>query len=172
MECHDNLCNNCADAHRRTKVTRHHKIATFDQIQLGRFDADIRDFQNIECETHAEEDIKYLCKKCDLLICRECKVSEHEKHSCFDLDEALDRFKTKNVPVLDRVKEKCTGLENYVQFLDGYRKHVTENADHVIEAINEHAQKLHKMVDEYKDNMTTNIRKAVKEDHKMVWTFF
>jgi hypothetical protein len=35
LECKDDMCNNCADAHRKTKITRNHHVIPFKQILHG-----------------------------------------------------------------------------------------------------------------------------------------
>ena len=172
MECHDNLCDACADAHRRTKLTRHHKIASFEHLQRGEHDDDVREFQAIECHTHSDEQLKYMCRKCDQLICRECKVSaEHDKHACFELSDAVERFRSRTEPVLQRLWDKHHGLQQYRQFLDGYNKHVSDNADNVIARITAHADKLHAMVDEHRDRLISKIKEAKHEDEIQVRNF-
>ena len=164
------MCDACADAHRRTKLTRHHKIVTLEQLQRADFNvADVREHQYIECSTHCDEPLKYLCRKCDQLICRECKVSaEHDKHACFELSDAVERFRSRTEPVLQRLWDKHHGLQQYRQFLDGYSKHVSDNADNVIARITAHADKLHAMVDEHRDRLISKIKEAKHEDEIQV----
>ena len=166
------MCDACADAHRRTKLTRHHKIVTIEQLQRADFNvADVREHQYIECSTHCDEPLKYLCRKCDQLICRECKVSAaHDKHACFELGDAIDRFRTKTEPLLQRLHDKHDGLQKYVQFLAGYSKHVNDSAHDVTAQITCHAEKLHRLIDEYKDSMIQRIQDAQREDEALVGT--
>ena len=61
-------------AHHKTKVTRSHKTAPFKEIREGKYDLDIRQYQRIRCPRHKDDKLTMYCVKCDLLVCRECKI--------------------------------------------------------------------------------------------------
>ena len=75
------------------QVTRYHRVVSYSDIRQGHFDHDIRCNQSLRCRKHAGEEVKFFCRNCEEVICRECRVSVHDKHQCTDLDQASDRYR-------------------------------------------------------------------------------
>ena len=168
MECQDNMCTSCTEAHHRTKLTRHHKVAPYKEIHSGKYDSDIRTFQPLKCETHVDEDIKFYCKNCDELICRECKVSKHEKHSYSSLTDTCGLHKSKVKTLLESTKGKIPSIEQYIAFLAEYMGHVEQFEKKLVGEVEEQARVLHEVVDRHKAAALRQINAAASQELERV----
>jgi hypothetical protein len=83
-ECTEWLCEPCAQAHRRVKVTKDHTVEPIDQVatnsmQGGAVMAGLRR-RGLLCPVHLQEQLKLYCDTCSRLTCRDCQLVEHKDH--------------------------------------------------------------------------------------------
>ncbi|KAL4216899.1 Acid-sensing ion channel 2 [Mactra antiquata] len=160
LECHDNMCQNCTGAHHRTKVTRTHKVIPYAQVQKGLYDKDIREYQAQYCNKHDEEPLNIFCEKCELLICKECKVSNHDNHKWSPADKAVKKYETQLSNLLKGLQQQIPAVHKYVQFLLNYEKSVESSKDKLISNITKQADMLHEMIEQEKTNSIDAIKEA------------
>lgn len=102
-ECKEFLCDKCAAAHRRVRVTREHHIISIKELST-------EDNNNLcspdSCAEHNGEELAYFCLTCDKLICRQCTIVSHPKttHAFEPLKEASDKHRQEVTELLDTVK--------------------------------------------------------------------
>ena len=148
LECQDDMCNACTGAHRRTKITRTHQVAPYEQIQNGRYHHDIRSFQQVFCRKHSEEPLTIFCFKCDQLICRECKVSKHDDHNWSELEKAALTFREQFEELLRNVKEKVPTLVEYTDHVEIYKDQVIDLKEKLVTDIQRQAEKIKGLIDQ------------------------
>ncbi|KAK3602168.1 hypothetical protein CHS0354_013235 [Potamilus streckersoni] len=121
LDCEENLCQPCCYVHEKLKVSRHHKVrdlGTLDFAMKGK----IR--QRTFCDQHPEEEIKLICRDCNILICVICKAVDHENHATKTVVDAAaemkKRLQTKMTSCSDKLrnisasKEKAEQLERSI----------------------------------------------------------
>ncbi|KAK3602167.1 hypothetical protein CHS0354_013234 [Potamilus streckersoni] len=121
LDCEENLCQSCCYVHEKLKVSRHHKVrdlGTLDFAMKGK----IR--QRTFCDQHPEEEIKLICRDCNILICVLCKAVDHENHATKAVVDAAAEMKktlqTKMTSCSDKLrnmsasKEKAEQLERSI----------------------------------------------------------
>ncbi|XP_052813389.1 E3 ubiquitin-protein ligase TRIM71-like [Mya arenaria] len=150
LDCHDNMCQSCTGAHHRTKVTRLHKVVPYEQARKGLNDIDIRQYQIQTCPTHKEEPMSMFCERCEVLICKECKVSSHDNHKWCDTEKAKLRYEVQMKNLLKGIQNQIPTIHNYLQFLSNYDASIVRNREKTIGDIKSHTEKLHKFIDEQK----------------------
>ena len=168
LECQDNLCDTCVEAHRRTKLTRAHKLAPISDMRRGNYDSDIRAFQLIPCDLHRDEVVRYFCGRCEKLICRECKVSGHENHHCSDLKYICDTYKNKARTLIEGIKHNVPNIEAFLKFLQEYSVQVESKQLELVQGITKQADILHQLIDEYKNRMINEVNKACSSEKKLI----
>ncbi|XP_067930755.1 E3 ubiquitin-protein ligase TRIM56-like [Watersipora subatra] len=162
LQCQDNLCQNCASAHRKTKITRGHILAPFDQIKLGKYDSDLRQLQKVNCNRHPLQACTKYCHNCNSLFCADCK--EHERHNVVDIED-------KSLTEVDLVTDLNDTINLVLpvhmeqqQSLQGLSDSLEEKHENIKEMINERADLLHKLIDSQKnvmlEDLTTYVSKS------------
>ena len=112
------VCEQCEQVHKNFKGFEDHEIVDFDTLQ-----GDIRRYGKVttaqqKCTTHAEK-LKYYCRTCQHLICRDCfNIGEHKEHKYENISQSKKtRFET---------------LETSLKVLrDSCQKRVTDGIDKV-----------------------------------------
>lgn len=101
VDCKTAICKNCEEQHSLFAILKSHSIVrsdTLDQQKLQKLKASSAVPM---CDLHAPEKLRFYCKSCCKLICRECIVILHPKpdHACVeaasqfeDVKGALSKF--------------------------------------------------------------------------------
>ncbi|XP_013402010.1 tripartite motif-containing protein 3 [Lingula anatina] len=160
LECQDDMCDHCTEAHKRTKLTRNHKVAPFKEMQLGKYDEDIRSNQQIQCPQHKKEPITLFCTQCQQLVCRECKVHAHDSHTWSSLQEAGQQYGARIQTLLDTIKNKIPGIEEYLNYMETYTSELDKKRTKTNETIEEQAETLKAMIDDHKNGLLKEVNDA------------
>jgi len=89
-DCSEWLCEPCAQAHRRVKVTKEHSVVPIDKMSpnasaaaaSGNLSAatSASKHRSLMCPTHPREPLILYCESCVKLTCRDCQLGEHRDH--------------------------------------------------------------------------------------------
>ncbi|CAC5403839.1 TRIM56 [Mytilus coruscus] len=156
LDCNDDMCSNCSDAHRRTKITRNHSVIPFKQIQNGLYDHDMRSHQARPCTKHGDQ-MDFFCEICEILICPQCKNEEHDSHRSIKFDDALPRYKRHINGLLEGIQGRIPSIADYVKYLKSYKNSLKESKQKLTENLETQAKTLHQFIDSYKSEMLEKI---------------
>ena len=87
-DCSEWLCEPCAQAHRRVKVTKDHNVESIGQLSASAAGssshplaaAGVSKRRSLMCPSHPNELLKLYCETCVKLTCRDCQLAEHRDH--------------------------------------------------------------------------------------------
>ena len=88
IDCNEWLCDPCAQAHRRVKVTKDHNIEPVSQLTASAAASPASSLAVISaskrhllmCPVHPKEQLKLYCETCVKLTCCDCQLREHRDH--------------------------------------------------------------------------------------------
>ncbi|XP_078524583.1 E3 ubiquitin-protein ligase TRIM56 [Lissotriton helveticus] len=120
LDCSDNMCHTCASGHRCSRLTHDHQIVDIHDYLAGKYDVEIRKRHAVKCQIHKGEHLRFQCKSCCSVICRECRLDEHFNHECLSLSEAVEIHK----PV---IQELLKGVEGNLQLISKVKTAMEEN---------------------------------------------
>ena len=79
--CHHLLCKPCHDNHKRNKILQHHQIVGLDKESLKLLPSITKPTEHLCSQPlHEKEELKFCCKTCQLLTCRDCTLVLHKDH--------------------------------------------------------------------------------------------
>ena len=112
MDCDHFLCDDCQRAHQRLIAMSSHQIVIISDLQSGKitFKSKLRNAVH-KCSKHADQNLCFFCKTCDILICTTCTVLDHSKpdHSYMDIETAMDTCRSEITNLMSRA-EGCQAL--------------------------------------------------------------
>jgi len=89
-DCSEWLCEPCAQAHRRVKVTKEHSVVPVEKMSPSAAAASTSGNLSVAttasklrllmCPTHPKEPLILYCETCVKLTCRDCQLGEHRDH--------------------------------------------------------------------------------------------
>ncbi|XP_013421553.1 tripartite motif-containing protein 2-like [Lingula anatina] len=171
LNCSEYLCNPCAKYHIRFKMSSNHKVYTFEQLRSGEHHQELQEFQSVFCPVHKEEPIRYFCLKCQMPICRDCKVLTHDEHKCTSLDTAIETVKPKLASMLEKLDDKISIQENDLTILQAVLRDHDTNTSCVMKDISDHSRHLQQQIQQQEKKLLQEVQE-VSEAHKKNITLY
>lgn len=113
LECEEFLCADCTQAHRRVKFTREHQILSLEEFVDRTNPKDESLFTT--CGRHNAENVDMYCKSCDLLTCKDCRMTiDHAGHEVISLQNAIDSTKPTLLTLLEATQKNIPALQKSV----------------------------------------------------------
>jgi tripartite motif-containing protein 2/3 len=83
VQCAEFMCEVNAKGHRKSKVSRDHDVQTIAEFKSGAAAPRKASTRTVYCAAHPSpspfHELTLFCKTCDVAICRDCIIEEHEK---------------------------------------------------------------------------------------------
>lgn len=167
--CANFLCDACNHAHRTMRCFEDHEVVPLESKGTIH--------KPLYCNVHATESLKYFCYRCEIPVCNECLISDHnatehryevineaEKHMRTEVETLLKDTRTK----VDHCNEESSKLESSLQELqqqhDSARSEINKAYDVLISAIKKRKEQA--MVE--LDNLHTEREiKIMEQSHQM-----
>ena len=111
--CAMNYCDNCLNKHGKNPVFKNHQVVNSNDRDRS---------AQMVCRVHSDEQGRYFCKTCEMVVCTICIVQGHDGHNVTDIDELLkqqqqDIHNLKNVVEtrLSMLQRKAKDMEDLRQ---------------------------------------------------------
>jgi vacuolar-type H+-ATPase subunit I/STV1 len=169
-ECDECMCSKCFQHHVKRKLSRNHVLSPLGKnVSQGKQQAE----SNEKCKTHVRENVKYYCRKHDIVTCGDCIVGDHqgckldfisnlanqfENSSEFkDIVQKIEKLEAaqkENKTQIDRNrKENKACLDTALAEIKKFRKDINEHLDKVETEIIFEANKMAKQNDDILDQL-------------------
>ena len=88
LVCKENMCNTAAQIHKRSKLSRDHRVVTFKELKANPQLASI----SVLCPEHNDQ-FRFFDENCGHVICRDCYALNHNGHKCVVVAEAASKYR-------------------------------------------------------------------------------
>ena len=88
LVCKENMCNTAAQIHKRSKLSRDHRVVTFKELKANPQLASI----SVLCPEH-NDPFRFFDENCGHVICRDCYALNHNGHKCVVVAEAASKYR-------------------------------------------------------------------------------
>lgn len=109
LDCHQRICDGCADIHRKLKVTRLHNIIPLSGDETAEVE-EMMQKSVMNCGQHPDERINLFCRTCKTVICTVCYATKHREHECDDVAAVSKEFRKL---ICDDVAQVGKTVHNY-----------------------------------------------------------
>ena len=116
--CNCLLCEECAALHKKWKDFRGHQLKEIGQLESS----DVEDYSrktNV-CKDHDDE-FRFFCDACQICICRDCAILDHDDHKKISLEKGLENKTTEIENKIREVQENGSHLRNKKESLEKRR---------------------------------------------------
>jgi hypothetical protein len=83
VQCAEFMCETNAKGHRKSKISRDHDVQTIAEFKAGAAAPRKVSTRTVYCSAHSSpspfHELTLFCKTCDVAICRDCIIEDHEK---------------------------------------------------------------------------------------------
>ncbi|XP_077994408.1 E3 ubiquitin-protein ligase TRIM71-like [Glandiceps talaboti] len=113
VDCNLNFCPNCTKTHRRMAMTRNHNVVELEEFKEVKTTSRLLRQQNVYCNIHPENAVKYFCETCQVTMCTDCAMIKHrsEKHVHRELKDVADEYITKLTELVAKLRRKEKEME-------------------------------------------------------------
>ncbi|XP_071499008.1 tripartite motif-containing protein 2-like [Diadema antillarum] len=150
QDCEEELCFDCAGAHRRLRVTKSHKLTTLDEYQASgmRVDCDFAKQEDKMCRSHRGNPLEFFCQSCDIPICRLCMLKDHHigQHVHISFGEAAALRRESLGTLASRAKEKVSVLRDAMMIFKETQRRLKLNRERIESQIKQRKQKMIEMI--------------------------
>lgn len=176
-DCDEYYCSTCLKTHTTMKISKHHR---FLDLIFTKDEKTIKFRKTTYCQYHPREEVKFICKDCNGMICVICLLTEHTEHISAGLAaEAVEKRQLMSTLIeqlsnyRDRMGRHLETLASfeiiYEKFVGRQKTELSKFVEKAVEAIRERERGLQhdlaKRKKESRRNMKTT-RKIIKtKDH-------
>ncbi|XP_038069331.1 E3 ubiquitin-protein ligase TRIM71-like [Patiria miniata] len=120
LDCKENICQKCQEAHQFLRYTKDHRIIPAEDVDKSRYvPTDVTKNVAPKCTKHIEQPLCFHCETCDTLICSMCAATEHRsaEHNFICITDAIESFRESVNDILqnfDKSKEQFASNEDSI----------------------------------------------------------
>ena len=147
-DCGVFLCPDCSSAHQRSADSRSHHVVALASCVLSadQGSLDLQRERKVYCALHPKEDLNLFCRDCDIAICRECAIWDHNGHS---VGTSASEYPVQRSSLCDALK----GAEHNIRSL----LHQENEAQLAMDSLDERALGISRDVDAAFDLMVSKV---------------
>ncbi|KAJ7332856.1 hypothetical protein JRQ81_015036 [Phrynocephalus forsythii] len=146
LDCKDFLCQTCSQGHCCSRLTLHHKVVKVEDFLAGHYDTEMRFLQELCCQEHPQEALRFFCDACNVPICRDCHM--------------LDHFQHKVVSMASAVQQEQPSVEHLIKTLQGTIASISEQekaAEAAMDKLNAEGERIKEKICRYVEDAITYI---------------
>ena len=153
-DCCEFLCKSCREFHRRSKRTLKHEVHEISEKKRTNFTQSMksREFYCTEPK-HENEVLKFYCKTCDQLICRDCVLIKHKAHEHTDLSEIAKEQRGEMKSLLEPASEAMVTLDDAMGSSDKMMQRVQSRSKLVDDSLENVFGQLHDAIEKRKSEL-------------------
>ncbi|XP_060083259.1 E3 ubiquitin-protein ligase TRIM33-like [Ylistrum balloti] len=143
VDCDENMCLSCKNVHQKMKATKLHKLVLLAEHEKVLSESLLR---QCTCPEHANEEMCFVCKPCNALLCMQCKES-HLDHKLEDVTMTAKVRKEELSRLADGVRSYLPYIKNNMKKADKESEKLRKDTDKTKQHIMDTAETLKKEID-------------------------
>ena len=167
-DCDQFACDTCTAIHASITVSKSHTVLSLQNTKTAGKNAAVLVTKERYCSTHKEEKIRFFCTKCSTVICRDCKLTSHERHATTDLSEKSSEAKQLVLKVTERSRNNLEPqLRQALQEAQNQRKKVEASKKTILGTLERRAEELKREIDESLTNAKQKLNQETADVDKI-----
>ncbi|XP_013402463.1 tripartite motif-containing protein 3-like [Lingula anatina] len=179
--CHSQVtqfyCQNCKHFFCENCRQKQHDAMVFLQghtmIAVSELSKHVQDMKGVTllCDKHEEEKLKFYCTDDDVVVCRDCILTKHNKHTCVDITDIAETHKeeiesafnnlSKNISLFENAESEISMQQKAA--LDDVSKTVTDIEQQEVDIIEEVQRISAQLIAEAKDHASKLVKSLEAE---------
>ncbi|CAI5777375.1 E3 ubiquitin-protein ligase TRIM56-like [Podarcis lilfordi] len=135
LDCKDFLCQICSQGHCCSRLTLHHKVVNLEEFLAGHYDTEVRFLQELWCQDHPQEALRFFCDTCSMSICRDCRMLDHFQHKVVSMSSAVQRKRPSVEQLIKSLQGTITCISEQEKAVEEAMDKLKVESEHVKEKI-------------------------------------
>jgi len=110
------------------------------------------------CKKHKGE-VRFFCEKCQICICRDCAILEHQDHSKISLEEGLDNNKSEIETRMRKVEASGSRVMTHKDFLEKRKLKVNNSIEEATREVKRVAERCILLIRQHEASVTERLAK-------------
>ncbi len=164
--CNLPLCDDCQRHHAMSKKTKEHMLVPVKDVrgQSSNSSSDDTGYEGVvhqtwNCDAHTESKVCIYCIKCDMVICRDCALVDHNDHNKQFADKAIGE--TENRPKLQKrlgeTHEVQTSFKQAIQELNEMKKSLGKSKEDTAQAVARRYEEIKEELDRQREDLLRKV---------------
>ena len=167
IECTIFLCEFCEKSHKKTKVTKGHKICSFDEMRNGNDDMASMLPEKVKlCTTRHPKPLELYCICEKVFICQICAITDHRDHKYGSISKIIEEEKKTPREALPGIQQLVKEVENAVTRVQDKRKDVKNKEEENLRNLEDCFNALHAALANRKQQLREKVTKDSREKDK------
>ena len=162
FHCGKFWCKDCLNAHNILKENKEHRVLALKDFQ----DEDVEDVLSrpafCQKELHEKEVLKFYCKVCEVPVCQNCVIVEHNKHDVEYLEVCTRTVKESTSSKLSTVKETSQIFSSCIRELEEASRILKHRSKTTTRQIQETADSLISNIQRHKEELIAKVENETK----------
>lgn len=144
LECESKICLKCQNDHKRFPILRSHSIIPINEIKQPKYQKALKNAKTPICEVHPTESLRFYCKTCSKLICRDCTIVQHSKpdHTFVEASCQVEDIKRDLRDLLSKSSSDLTSSLKFIEKGKAGSEAVERQSESIIKKINTSCDKM------------------------------
>ncbi|KAK3609411.1 hypothetical protein CHS0354_001341, partial [Potamilus streckersoni] len=162
LDCLENLCKTCCNVHEKSRASRDHKI-----LDLRTLDSETRGKirRRVFCDQHREDEIRFFCRDCKVLICIVCRMDKHQNHATENVADAAAELRKTLQTKLNECSDKLKRIDALKKKGDEIDRRINDAEQEELKAVDDQRSWMNRILDQEVTNAKARI-KTVYHDHR------
>ena len=161
VTCDQILCHADYQHHIQQTRTRRHKCMEID----GTTGNDVCHGMTY-CGQHSERQLELYCDQCEMAMCLDCFVLDHNQHRCSKLDTVVEEKKRLIRTDIEYVVDRISQFQNTVVEMERNVNLVEESFKEIEASIHGKYEEMRRVLDDHKDRLLIELKKVVSTSTK------
>lgn len=154
-DCCKFLCSWCTKDHARRQKTHKHELVDLGEKNKKQQKSLLKSIhpKRMFCQYHSDEVLKFYCKSCSSLICRDCMVLSHSGHTCDRVEAVADKEKKDLLVTVQKAENATSSLENSMGKGEKIIQNIKLKQNAVDEKIKKSFKELHEALNDREESL-------------------
>ena len=154
--CNCFLCEDCAAVHMKVKLFRGHIVKEIENFESS----DVQDYARSAnvCKKHKDE-VRFLCLHCQICICRDCALLEHQDHKRISVDQGLENIEPDIEAKIREVQANGSRLKTHKETMEKRKLKLSSDIEEARREVKRVAERCILMIRQHEASVTESLVK-------------
>ena len=162
FHCGKFWCKDCLNAHNILKENKEHRVLALNDFQDEDFEDVLKRPAFCQKKLHEKEVLKFYCKVCEVPVCQNCVIVEHNKHDVEYLELCVRTLKDSTSSKLKIVKKSSQLFSSCIRELEEASRVLEHRSKTVTGQIQETADSLILNIQRQKEDLIARVENETK----------
>ena len=164
-QCQQRFFSPCCRVHDSANGCRGHTVVSLghgEDAECGDTSESGQKKKEEMCPKHPDQRLMLHCSMCDVKICFQCKLSQHEGHPTQDLVDVQAKVKASLQGTLGKVEQQMQQIDQVVLAAEDQCSKLQQQQKKTEQELKHHADTLHQWVDQVKDEAVARVQSVTE----------